>query len=66
MKKCLTMLQREMKMQGVNFILCMGDDIQDEKMFNSIFSFVAESEDVEYVITLPNEEDSDMIHIPQD
>ena len=66
MKKCLTMLQREMKIQGVNFILCMGDDIQDEKMFNSIFSFVAESEDVEYVITLPNEEDSDMIHIPQD
>ena len=60
------MLQREMKIQGVNFILCMGDDIQDEKMFNSIFSFVAESEDVEYVITLPNEEDSDMIHIPQD
>ena len=60
------MLQREMKIQGVNFILCMGDDIQDEKMFNSIFSLVAESEDVEYVITLPNEEDSDMIHIPQD
>jgi len=29
----------------VDFILCMGDDIQDEKMFTSVFSFIAELED---------------------
>jgi len=29
----------------IDFILCMGDDIQDEKMFTSVFSFIAELED---------------------
>jgi len=47
----------------VDLILCMGDDVQDKKMFTSVFSFIAESEVVDYAITLPNEEDSDMIHI---
>merc|ERR1712232_1465973 len=28
---------------GVDFILCMGDDISDEKMFTSVFSFVSET-----------------------
>lgn len=28
--------------EGVDFILCFGDDISDEKMFTSVFSFVAE------------------------
>ena len=27
---------------GVDFILCMGDDVSDEKMFTSVFSFAAE------------------------
>jgi trehalose 6-phosphate synthase/phosphatase len=29
----------------IDFILCMGDDISDEKMFTSVFSFVAEMGD---------------------
>ena len=28
---------------GVDFCLCMGDDVSDEKMFTSVFSFLAES-----------------------
>jgi trehalose 6-phosphate synthase/phosphatase len=28
--------------EGVDFILCMGDDISDEKMFTSVYSYVAE------------------------
>jgi len=28
---------------GTNFILCIGDDISDEKMFKSVFSHLAES-----------------------
>lgn len=27
---------------GVDFVLCLGDDISDEKMFTSVFSFFAE------------------------
>jgi trehalose 6-phosphate synthase/phosphatase len=30
---------------GVDFVLCFGDDISDEKMFTSVFSFIAEMED---------------------
>ena len=29
---------------GLDFILCMGDDVQDEKMFTSVLSFIAHSE----------------------
>lgn len=28
--------------EGVDFILCMGDDISDEKMFTSVYSYIAE------------------------
>jgi trehalose 6-phosphate synthase/phosphatase len=28
--------------EGVDFCLCFGDDISDEKMFTSVFSFLAE------------------------
>uniref|UniRef100_A0A7S2MWR0 Trehalose 6-phosphate phosphatase n=1 Tax=Helicotheca tamesis TaxID=374047 RepID=A0A7S2MWR0_9STRA len=39
---------------GVDFILCMGDDISDEKMFTSVFSFIAEmEEDSKNVIPSP-------------
>ena len=31
--------------QGVDFVLCFGDDISDEKMFTSVFSFLAEKGD---------------------
>jgi len=30
------------KTDGTDFILCMGDDISDEKMFTSVFSYIAE------------------------
>lgn len=30
---------------GVDFVLCMGDDISDEKMFTSVLSFIAEMDD---------------------
>ncbi|KAL7493464.1 hypothetical protein ACHAWT_002460 [Skeletonema menzelii] len=39
---------------GVDFILCMGDDISDEKMFTSVFSFVSEmNEDYANVVPSP-------------
>jgi len=28
--------------EGIDFIMCLGDDISDEKMFTSVFSFIAE------------------------
>mmetsp|Transcript_15848 Transcript_15848/g.36404 ORF Transcript_15848/g.36404 Transcript_15848/m.36404 type:complete len:231 (+) Transcript_15848:571-1263(+) len=28
--------------EGIDFILCMGDDVSDEKMFTSVYSYVAE------------------------
>lgn len=28
--------------EGVDFVLCCGDDISDEKMFTSVFTFMAE------------------------
>jgi len=31
--------------KGVDFILCMGDDVSDEKMFTSVFSFISKTED---------------------
>eukprot|EP01083_Nonionella_stella_P044816 120576_1 len=41
---------REVQQTGVvDFVLCMGDDIQDEKMFTSVFSFLAELEDPEHI-----------------
>lgn len=38
---------------GVDFILCMGDDISDEKMFASVYSFISEI-DEEYSNVLPS------------
>eukprot|EP00581_Thalassiosira_minuscula_P011072 CAMPEP_0183718280 /NCGR_PEP_ID=MMETSP0737-20130205/11582_1 /TAXON_ID=385413 /ORGANISM="Thalassiosira miniscula, Strain CCMP1093" /LENGTH=1219 /DNA_ID=CAMNT_0025947815 /DNA_START=1 /DNA_END=3660 /DNA_ORIENTATION=- len=38
---------------GVDFVLCMGDDISDEKMFTSVFSFVSEMDD-DYVNVTPS------------
>ena len=32
--------------KGVDFVLCMGDDISDEKMFSSVINFAAASEGV--------------------
>ena len=28
--------------EGVDFVLCFGDDISDEKMFTSVFTFISE------------------------
>lgn len=33
---------------SIDFILCMGDDIQDEKMFTSVFSFISEQDCPDY------------------
>jgi len=30
----------------IDFILCMGDDVQDEKMFTAVFSFISEQENL--------------------
>lgn len=38
---------------GVDFILCMGDDVSDEKMFTSVFSFAAEM-DADHAIVDPS------------
>jgi trehalose 6-phosphate synthase/phosphatase len=38
---------------GVDFILCMGDDISDEKMFTSVFSFISEM-DEDYANVVPS------------
>jgi trehalose 6-phosphate synthase/phosphatase len=32
----------QQRSEGIDFILCMGDDISDEKMFTSVYSYVAE------------------------
>lgn len=32
----------QQSIEGIDFILCMGDDISDEKMFTSVYSYVAE------------------------
>lgn len=38
---------------GVDFVLCMGDDVSDEKMFTSVFSFLSEMDD-DYVNVIPS------------
>ena len=40
--------------------------LQNIFLYKSVFSFIAESEDIDYTITSPNEEESDIRHIPQD
>lgn len=41
-KKVLRDISRESVDQGIDFCMCLGDDISDEKMFTSVFSFIAE------------------------
>jgi trehalose 6-phosphate synthase/phosphatase len=41
------------KNEGIDFILCMGDDISDEKIFTSVFSYVAEIGDEEKAMPTP-------------
>jgi trehalose 6-phosphate synthase/phosphatase len=43
-KKVLRDIARQ-SADGVDFIMCLGDDVSDEKMFTSCFSFIAEMED---------------------
>lgn len=45
-KKVLRDISRT-KEEPIDFVLCLGDDISDEKMFTSVFSFVAEMGDAE-------------------
>jgi trehalose 6-phosphate synthase/phosphatase len=37
----------------VDFILCMGDDIHDEKMFTSVSSFIADQDDADHATKAP-------------
>jgi trehalose 6-phosphate synthase/phosphatase len=37
-----TAVRKDAEGDGVDFVLCFGDDISDEKMFTSVFSFMAE------------------------
>jgi trehalose 6-phosphate synthase/phosphatase len=41
-KKVLRDISRASPEQGIDFCMCWGDDISDEKMFTSVFSFIAE------------------------
>lgn len=41
-KKVLRDITRSSPEQGIDFCLCLGDDISDEKMFSSVFSYIAE------------------------
>ena len=42
-KKILEEVSNTTGGRPIDFILCMGDDVSDEKMFTSVFSFIAES-----------------------
>ena len=56
---------------GVDFILCMGDDVSDEKMFASVYSFISEiDEDYSNVLPSPtvlhsDEQDSSMYFLEE-
>jgi trehalose 6-phosphate synthase/phosphatase len=39
--------------EGTDFILCCGDDISDEKMFTSVFSYIAEMGDEQNAKPIP-------------
>jgi trehalose 6-phosphate synthase/phosphatase len=41
-KRVLRDIAAQYPNEGVDFVLCFGDDISDEKMFTSVFSFIAE------------------------
>lgn len=38
-------LEEEQKKSAVDFVLCMGDDISDEKMFSSVINFASDSDE---------------------
>merc|ERR1712176_263803 len=42
-KNILSQIREREGERGTNFILCMGDDISDEKMFTSVYSYLAET-----------------------
>jgi trehalose 6-phosphate synthase/phosphatase len=44
-KKVLRDILKEPSEPPIDFCLCLGDDISDEKMFTSVFSFIAEMGD---------------------
>jgi len=52
-KKVLRAMAAQNGGDGVDFVLCMGDDISDEKMFTSVFSFLEEM-DEEYSNVIPS------------
>lgn len=37
-----TTTRQDMEGDGVDFVLCIGDDVSDEKMFSAVYSFAAE------------------------
>lgn len=37
-----TTMRQDMEGDGVDFVLCFGDDVSDEKMFSAVYSFAAE------------------------
>mmetsp|Transcript_18824 Transcript_18824/g.37984 ORF Transcript_18824/g.37984 Transcript_18824/m.37984 type:complete len:1293 (+) Transcript_18824:109-3987(+) len=39
------MLEEEQKKSAVDFVLCIGDDISDEKMFSSVINFASDSDE---------------------
>ena len=41
-KKVLRDISLSSPEQGIDFCMCWGDDISDEKMFTSVFSFISE------------------------
>lgn len=52
-KKILRDVAAQDNSAGVDFVLCMGDDISDEKMFTSVLSFVSEM-DEDYINVVPS------------
>lgn len=70
-KKVLRDISRKSQLGGsapIDFILCLGDDISDEKMFTSVFSFIAEMGDEASAHPDPPVKNLDgtLEHIPED
>lgn len=41
-------MRTDLEGDGLDFILCFGDDISDEKMFTSVYSFTSDQEDLSH------------------
>lgn len=54
-----TAAARNQEGNGVDFVLCMGDDISDEKMFSSVYTFAAELDDTKSSSGVPRVFDED-------